>query len=127
MKEKGQALIILLVGMAIAISTLSAAVVSAIDVAKNTAIGTEGENTHALAESGAEYAILKLLRDPMACSGSDTLTFSASIVTISYQTTAGVCTINSRAVNTNVVKTVQLQGNYDSANVYNLCCWKEVP
>lgn len=127
MKQKGQALIILIFGMALAVTILSTVVVAAVAQAKNGLQFQFGEQTYSAAESGAEYAALKLLRSPQACSGNDNLNFGSTNVLVSYSTTGTNCTVVSSAAGTNSLKKISFQASYSANLNFTVCCWKEIP
>lgn len=127
MRQKGQALITLLVAISVAISVLTGAIFTSIGQLKNTSRNILGGETYYSAETGAEYGLIKLMRDPSNCTGTDSLVLDSTSITITYSVSGGSCMITSKAERGNIVKTVSLEAEYDSNQIFNYCCWKEIP
>lgn len=127
MKEKGQALIILIVAIAVAISVLSTAIFASIGRAKVGNTNISGEKAYYAAESGLEYALQKLLRNPNACSDSDTLNQDGAAITINYNQSGLDCNITSGATNGNITKQIQVQVSFDANGVLQYNFWQEIP
>lgn len=127
MKEKGQALIILIVVAAVTLSVLTAATLAAIGQGKSSARNELGRKAYYAAEAGAEYALIKLMRDPAGCSGTDALTIDSANVTLTYSLSGGNCIIASKANQNSVVKTINLQASYNSSQIFNYFGWTEIP
>ncbi|HSX58123.1 MAG TPA: hypothetical protein VLE47_02510 [Candidatus Saccharimonadales bacterium] len=125
-KEKGQALIIVIFGIAIAITILTGAVVTAITLGKNARLGEDAQSALLAAESGGEVALEKLVRDPNSCSGTESLSVNSASVTISYSLAAPNCTIVSTAQMGTLVKKIQIIANL-SSNKVTYSSWKEIP
>jgi hypothetical protein len=126
MSEKGQALIILIVAAGLAISVLTTVAITALSLGKNTAKGEAGRAVYYVAESGAEYGILKLMRTP-TCSGSDSFTVDQTSVTVTYNPAGSSCVVTATAQKGNIQKKILLEGSYDTNQVFNYCCWQEIP
>ncbi len=125
--DSGQALIILIVAIALAITILSGVTLSAITLAKNTFLIENSQTTYYAAESGAEYALMKLVRNPSGCANPvDTLAVDASSVSVSYNLVGSICTISVTSTNGTVIKKIQLQATLANSKV-TYCCWKELP
>lgn len=127
MSEKGQALIILIVAAAVTLSILGAAIFASISQAKSSARNTLGREVYYAAEAGAEYAILKSIRDPASCAGSEVLTEEQTNITISYNQSGSDCIVNSKAEKGNIVKTIQLKAAYNQSHVFDYSNWLEIP
>jgi hypothetical protein len=125
--KEGQALIIILVAAAVALSVLTFATLAAIGQAKSSGRNELGRKVFYAAESGAEHALMKLMRDPTSCNGSENLTIDGSSVTINYTLVSGSCQVTSKATQGNSVKTISLQGSYDSSQIFNYSGWLETP
>src|SRR3989344_3398857 len=82
MNQKGQALIILLVAIALALSILTAAITSSIVQGKNTSRNILGRRVYYAAETGAEYALMKIMRTPGSCNGTDNLALGSANINI---------------------------------------------
>lgn len=125
--ESGQALIILIVAIALSITILTGATLTAITLAKNTFLTETSLTAYYGAESGVEYGLMKLIRNPGNCPApNDALTIDASTVTISYGLVGPVCTISVTSVNGTVLKKIQVQATIANSKV-TYCCWKELP
>jgi len=125
--QAGQALIVLLVAAAVTLSVLTAATLASIGQGKASARNELGRKAYYAAEAGAEYALIKLMRDPdpAGCPGTDTLTVGNANVTITYNLTGGNCQITSKATQSNVIKTIQLQAAYNTNQIFNYSGWVE--
>lgn len=121
-KSRGQALVTLLFFSIVAITITSAAVIVTLTQAKTTsAVGVSGE-AYYVAESGAENALLRLLRD-QAYTGEQ-LSLGTGVATIQV---AGENpkTITSQAIVNGYLRTIQVQADYTN-NVLTVLSWKEV-
>ena len=132
MKQKitsgsGQALIILLVAAAVTLSVLTAATLASIGQAKSSGRNELGRKVYYAAETGAEYALMKLMRDPASCAGTDNLTIGSASVTISYSLVSGTCTVAAKAAQGNIVKTISVQSSYNPSFIFNYSGWSEIP
>ena len=125
--SSGQALIILLVAAAVALSVLTAATLASISQGKSSGRNELGRKVYYAAETGAEYALIKLMRDPNACTGAENLTIGSASVTISYNLVSGTCTVTSKATQSNVVKTISAQAAYNPSLIFNYSGWLEKP
>lgn len=120
--EKGQALVTLLFFSIVAITITSAAVIVTLTQAKTaSAIGISDE-AYYLAESGAENALLRLLRD-QAYTGEQLL-MGNDIVAIQV-TGINPKTITSVATASGYLRTIQVQADYTN-NILTVLSWKEV-
>ena len=127
MREKGQALIILIVAAAVAISVLTAATMVAINQGKSSSRNELGRKVYYAAEAGAEYALVKLMRDPSSCTGTENLNIGLSAVTINYTPESGICYVSSNAKQASTVKTIDVQASYNLNQVFNYSGWIESP
>lgn len=127
MKEKGQALITLLVAIAVSLSILTAATISSIDLGKNVSRNALGRKVYYAAETGAEYGLMKLMRNPTTCSGTDDLTLDSANITITYTDLGTNCEVSSKAQLKDLVKTIQVEASYDSNQIFNYSNWIETP
>ena len=127
MNQKGQALIILLVAIALALTILTAAITSSIVQGKNTSRNILGRRVYYAAETGAEYALMKMMRTPGSCSGTDNLTFGSANINILYSTSGPNCVISSTAQEGDLIKKITVESSYDGNQIYNYCCWTENP
>ena len=118
----GQTLVMLLVFMTMAITATTAAVLMAIVNSQSTLKLDQGNSALAIAESGAENALMRLLRDP-AYSG-ETLSVGGGTAKIDVQDGA-VPVVTSVGKNGAFTRTVQIQTMY-SNNVLAIVSWKEI-
>jgi len=125
--KEGQALIILLVAAAVALSVLTFATLAAISQGKSSGRNELGRKVYYAAETGAEYALMKLMRDPASCTGTENLTIGSANITVSYNLVSGDCIITSKASQGSIVKTISLQGSYDINQIFNYSGWSETP
>ncbi len=126
-QSRGQALIILIFAIALAITILSGVTLAAITLGKNTRLSEDAQTAYFAAEGGAEYALLKLIRNPAGCANpSDNLTLDTTTVTISYSLVGSTCTVLAISNKGTVQKKVQLQATINASRV-DYCCWQELP
>lgn len=122
--QTGQALILLLVFVAIGIITTSAAVALSIINAQATSKFAQGQNALSLAEAGSENAIIRLIRDP-GYSGPETLNIEGSTVTITVTSAGAAKTILSKSQDGDFKRTIEVAGTLTN-NVFSLTSWKEI-
>ena len=127
MKEKGQALIILIVAIALTLSVLTASLLASISQARVSSTSKLGQKVYYAAESGAEYGLLKSLRNPGSCTGSDILNQDSVSITVNYNLSGSSCVITSEAMQNNILKKIRVEGSYTPSQIFNTCCWSEVP
>lgn len=127
MKEKGQALIILIVAAAVAISVLTAATLAAINQGKNSSRNELGRKVYYAAEAGAEYALIKLMRDPASCTGTESFTIDSAAITITLTPVSGNCRVISKASKGIITKSITTQASYNSSQIFESSGWAEIP
>ncbi len=118
----GQALISLLAFIAMASVITTAAVSVAIITARSGDDFSQGNKALSVAESGAENAILRLLRDENYT--GETMNIDADSVTINVSGT-NVKTIRSSSTVGNFSRTVEIIGTW-SNNALTISAWKEI-
>jgi len=122
--QKGQTLIMLLIFIIIAVTITSAATVVILLGTKSTGELEMGTVTYAVAESGAENAILRLLRNP-AYAG-ETITVGAGTATITLNPPGSdPRVITSVGSFGNFKRTIQVSTTYIS-NTFTISSWKEI-
>lgn len=126
MKQNGQALITLIVAVTVSSLILIAVTLSSISQGKNISRSVASDQVHSSAEAGLEYAAIKLIRQP-ACSGSESIMIGQASVDLSYIPFLGSCVVIAKAQENNIVKTVRILASYDGNQVFNVCCWLEIP
>lgn len=125
--EAGQALIILIVAIAVALLVLTSAVLRSIDQAKLSARNKLGQKVYYAAEAGVEYGLIKTMRNPSSCSGSDVLALDSATVNITYNIAGSNCQIISKATQGSLIKKIEVFASYDSGWVFNYSSWSEIP
>ena len=120
--RRGQTLVVLLVFVAMAMAVVSAAVAVVISNTQSSSRYELGQMALGLAESGAEEAMLLLLRDPSFA--GETLTTVDGTATISV-TGSDPKTINSVATVEGATRKVQVVADY-SAGVLEVQTWREI-
>lgn len=119
-KKEGQTLIILLLYMEIAITITTAAITAVVTNALGTDKVYQSTTTVDVAESGAETAVLKLLRNPNYT--GETLTVNGGTATISV-TGVNPKTITSKGVSGNFTRSVVVTVETNN-NVLAVLSWK---
>ena len=127
MNQKGQALIILIVVTSVALTILTAGIMAATTLAKSSLKSDLGKQVYFSAEGGIEYGILQLMRNPSGCSGNQSYTQNSVTININYTVSGPDCVIESVATKNSTSKKIQATGSYNSSNIFQVCCWKEIP
>ncbi len=120
--QNGQTLIILLTYMIIAIIITTASIALVINSSKGTDKVYQGANSLDIAESGAETAMIKLLRDPDYTGETLTVGNGQAVITI---TGSNPKTILSRGTLNNFTRTIQVIVD-TSNNTLTATSWKEI-
>lgn len=120
--KRGQALVTLLVFMATAITITSGAVIVTIINSQGSSKYELGEEALQIAETGADNAILRVIREP-AYSG-ETVSIGAGTATITVSGTS-TKTIVSEGSNGGFKRKVQVVGNLTN-NAFSLTSWSEI-
>lgn len=120
--SRGQALVVLLVFIVISITITSAAVVIILVNSRATTRFEQGVTTVALADSGAENALLRLLRDPQY--SGETLTIGPDSVTVNVSGTS-TKTIRSGATAGKYLRDVEVTAIATPGGI-TVTSWKEV-
>ena len=117
--QKGQAVVTLLFFMVIAISIITSIVIIVVNSATSGSNVEQGTVAYYSAETGAENALLRLLRDPNYT--GETMNVNGATVTIVVSSN----TITSTAAYANSIRKVQVQTLYNN-NVLSVSSWKEI-
>ena len=120
--QRGQALVVLLVFMVIAITLTSAAVGVIIANSQAASRVEQGETVYAAAESGAENALLRLLRDPLY-TGVESLTIGQTSATVTVTGTSPKIIV-SQAVAGDFKRTIQVIAEF-SNTILSVQSWQE--
>lgn len=123
-KESGQMLVALLAFMAMSITITSAATAITLVNTQTTSKFSQGQEALSLAETGAENALMRLLRDP-TYTGPETLTLLNGTATISVSGSSPK-TITSEGKSGEFRRRVQVTATQVN-NVLTVNSWSEVP
>lgn len=121
-QNRGQALVLLLFLIALSITISTAAIITMIANSYSTNIYSQGYQAKSLAESGAENAILRLLRDPNYSGESLTVTDGTIIITVSG---SGQKTIVSEGSYFGNKRIVEIVAQY-ADGILIIQSWKEI-
>lgn len=122
MNQKGQALVSLLIIIAVSILAVTSAIVSA-SLSSTTAITTISDKVYYSAETGAEEALIKLLRDPTYSGGNFNIDgVDVNIIVSSPSPTER--NISSDATINNVKRKIAVRANFIN-NTLTVTDWKE--
>ena len=121
-RQKGQTLVILLTYMVIAVIVTTASIALVINSSKGTDKIYQGANALDIAESGAETAMMKLLRDSSYTGETLTVGNGQAVVTI---TGSDPKIILSKGTLNNFTRTIQVIVNTTN-NVLTATSWKEI-
>lgn len=121
--NSGQTLVVLLVFMVVAITVISAAVVVTVISSQSTSIFSLGEGAFAISESGAENALMRLLRDPDY--SGETLVVGNGTAIISVSNNGNNKIITSVGINGNYTRTIEIVTSYTN-NVLTITSWREI-
>ncbi len=122
-KNKGQALVVLLVFMVVAIIMTTMAVALVIINSQAASQVEQGESALRVAESGAENALLRLVRDPTV-RGTETLTIDGGSATVTI-TGGDPMIVVSRGEAGNFVRTASVSARFQNTELI-INSWQEV-
>ena len=120
--QKGQTLVMLLILMTTGIIITSAAVILIIVNSQAASKFSLGEDAYAIAESGAENAILRLIRNPSYTGETLTVGNGSATITVTGSSTK---TIISEGVRGDFRRKVQVVGGYVN-NIFTPTSWTEI-
>lgn len=124
-RSKGQTLIVLLFVILIGVIVTAAAIIILAINAEATTKLSQGEVARQLAETGAEDALLQLLRDK-------TYAISDNIITVGEDTAHVTVTqgtpiiVDSLGVSGQINREIKVTVNFDANGVLNVVSWQEV-
>lgn len=121
-KQEGQTLIILMMYMIIAIIVTTASIALVVNSSKGTDKVYQGATSLDIAESGAETAMIKLLRDPNYVGETISVGSGQAIITV---TGSNPKTILSKGTLNNFTRSIQVIVN-TSNNTLTATSWKEI-
>jgi hypothetical protein len=119
--KKGQALVILLVFMTVAITISTAAAMLLVGAQKTTTSLELSTAAYGVAESGMENALMQILRNPDYA--GETLTVGDGIATISATGQGSVITSTGRVGN--YVRTIRVNAGFVE-NILTISSWQEI-
>lgn len=122
MKQCGQAVVTLLIFMVIGITITSAGVVLIINSSTATSAFQESLIARQMAESGAENAMIRLLRNPSYTGETMTIDNGTATITVSGSNPK---TILSVGKNRNYVRKIQVTAS-DVNNILTVTSWQEI-
>ena len=120
--QEGQTLIILLTYMIIAIIVTTASIALIINSSRGTDKVYQGTNSLDIAESGAETAMIKLLRNPNYTGETITVNTGQAIITV---TGTNPKMILSKGTLNNFIRTIQVIITTTN-NILTVTSWKEI-
>lgn len=120
--KSGQALVLLIVLMVVGLTITSAAVVYVIVNSRAATSFSRGEVAYGVAESGAENAILRLVRNPNY--NGETLTVGSGIATITVSGSSTKTIVSEGAVG-DFRRKIQVTGSYIN-NIFTASNWAEI-
>lgn len=121
-RQNGQTIVMLLIYVVVALTITATAVTLAIVNSQGTDKVYQGTTAYDVAESGAETAMLKLLRDPAYIGETLTANGGSATITVSGST---IKTVTSVGTIGNFTKTIQAVVDTDN-NVLTVISWKEI-
>lgn len=121
-EKPGQALVLLIVLMVVGLTITSAAVVYVIVNSRAATSFSRGEMAYGVAESGAENAILRLVRNPSYSGETLTVGGGTATITVSGSSTR---TIISEGVVGDFRRKIQVTGSYVN-NIFTASTWAEI-
>jgi len=122
--HNGQALVVLLVFMVVAITMTTMAVALVIINARAASQVEQGDMALKLAESGAENALLRLVRDP-TYTGMETFTLGTGTVTSTVSAGTPII-IRSRGKDGTFTRSASVSASFINT-VLTIQSWQEVP
>lgn len=122
--QKGQTLIMLLIFAIIGIMVTSASVALIISNASGSDKLYQGATAYDVAESGAETAMIKLLRDPDYAGETVTVGTGQAVVTVA-SSGATTKTITAKGTIGNFTRKIQVIADY-TGGILTATSWKEI-
>ena len=125
MRQKGQVLVSILIIIAVAVLATGTAVVAS-SLSKTTGVATTSDKLLYAVESGADEALIKLLRNPTTYS-SESISINGTLVqiTISRPSATNIVILSS-ASQDNLIRKVEVSVEFVN-NIHTITSWREVP
>ena len=143
MKQKGQALILVVVASALLISVLTTATLAAVASTKSSYRDTLAKKVYYGAEAAAEEALMRMERKnpgnspallALSCPGTpETYFLDSTSISISYSMPFGInagCLVVITTQERSIIKKIQVYAQLDlyrSTKIFSYCCWTEIP
>lgn len=122
--RSGQVAIMLVLIIVLVATITTAAVAIAFSTTRDTTVLTQGEKALSVAESGAENAILRLLRDPTYTGEPAPLSIGTGSATIAVSGSSPFI-ITSTGIVGNMVRKVEVQANIIAGKL-TVVAWQEI-
>ena len=119
--KTGQALVTLLVFIAVATTITAAATTVTLINSQTTGKFAQGESALVIAQTGADNAILRILRDPNGTYSGEVLTVGSGTATITVGGSS-VKTIISEGQDGNFIRKIQVVGTFVN-NTFTVSSW----
>ncbi len=121
--QKGQALITLLLFVIISVTITSGAIIVILLNSRNVTQISQAGTCKVIAETGAENALLRILRDPSYT--GEVMSLDGGSTTVQVASSGGTFTITSSATLDSYHSTIQVVAN-ETNDVMSVSSWKEL-
>ena len=118
--KKGQALVSLLMFVVVAMTVISTTITTVISNTRAASVEEQSVDAYYVAESGAENALMRLLRDPNYSGETLAVGVNNAIVTVVGNKITSIGNVN------NLTKKIQVDVSYND-NQMVITSWKEIP
>lgn len=118
--KKGQALVSLLMFVVVAMTVISTTITTVISNTRAASVEEQSVDAYYVAESGAENALMRLLRDPNYTGETLAVGQNNAIVTVTGTRITSIGNVN------NLTKKIQVDVSYND-NQMVITSWKEIP
>ena len=127
--KRGDTMITLLVFIVVAVTITTSATMIIVNNSLNASKLEQGEMALHIAESGAENALLRLIRDPSYTGAADTLQFTDGTATTVVTSGATTKTVVSTGKVGNFTRKIQVNVGYNNSNgiIAITPPWQEIP
>jgi type II secretory pathway component PulK len=118
--NKGQALVSLLMFVVVAMTVISTTITTVITNTRAASVEEQSIDAYYVAESGAENALMRLLRDPNYTGETLAVGVNNAIITVTGSRITSIGNVN------NLTKKIQVDVSYND-NQMIITSWKEIP
>lgn len=125
LKSSGQALVTLLFFVLIGMTVISAAAIFVYENTKSSSTTEQGVYAYYIAESGAEEALLRMLRDPNYSGTPAGQPISVGLGNVEIQVSTASGLITTTGTYQNSIKKIEVQTVYNN-NILTISSWREV-